>query len=91
MLYHSISDSLRSSLPHAAPLRSLVDFARLSLAPSEKAQVTFSIDNQDLRLTNSSGDYMLYKGTHTMIVSRGHGPEFGFDVDVPATQPLPRY
>merc|ERR1712232_1109494 len=80
--YHQVSDTIRAGLDHPVPLRKLIEFERVSLAKGASASLTFSVPLQRLAVTNNDGDYVLYKGPHTIIFSRGTGVDTSVTVNV---------
>ena len=55
------------------PTRSLVDFARVSLAPGAKQALLFDLAEDAFSLVNASGDHVLYPGRYDVVFSRGTG------------------
>ena len=60
----------------AVPLRRLVDFQRVTVAPGEVARVAFSpFDAEAFSLVTTNGSKAVYPGGHSLVFSRGHGEE----------------
>ena len=74
------SYDVRASAKHPVPMRSLVDFQRVTVAPGQSQKVHFVIEPSSLSLTDENGEPRLYKGTHTFVASRGHGTESIFNM-----------
>jgi len=74
-LYHSVSNAIRATVDHPVPLKKLIDFERVSLAKGAAISVGFTVPRQRLAVTNGDGDYVLYKGSHTITFSRGAGAD----------------
>jgi len=72
-VYHTVSDEIRQKVNHPVPIRKLIEFERVSLAKGASTSVTFSVPRTRLAVTNTDGDYALYKGSHTITFSRGTG------------------
>lgn len=72
-VYHTISSSLRSQLSHPAPVRALVEFARIASVPAGRTsvQLNFTIPFARFRLTNEEGEKVLYNGEHGIVVTDG--------------------
>ena len=81
-LYHRVSDAIRRAADHPIPLRKLVEFERVSLGKGASTSVQFSLPRQRLAVTNGAGDYVLYKGWHTIVFSRGTGNDTSVDVRI---------
>merc|ERR1712113_314413 len=60
-VYHSVSEAIRNNVDHPVPFRKLVEFERVSLAPGASTSIVFDIPRERLAVTNSEGDYALYK------------------------------
>lgn len=85
-IYHRVVDV--GKLDHPLPVRSLVDFARLSVAKWSRASSTFHLHDA-LTVVNAKGDRVLYPGIHYIIITRGHpGDETVYKFKVPQ-QPAP--
>lgn len=95
MVFHN-----SSALPDGAsakPLRSLVDFERISVPAGTTLPVSFTLAGTKLGLTNGNGDWVQVKGIHWYSVTTGGPSVFTVDVNVPTTTildkvpPLPPY
>jgi len=82
MMFHSAQEDVRSQAKHPVPLRSLVNFDRISLDSKETVETTFSVDLDTIRLIDENGALRKYNGTHQIILTRGHGEDVVFDVFV---------
>jgi hypothetical protein len=93
MVYHRVSDEIRVGLDHPAPIKTLVDFARVSLTDysdqSLSAIIQFSIPMKRLTLTDTNGNKVLYAGNHGLEVSNGHSVSQAFSVEVQSTEVFP--
>lgn len=69
MLYHAAGPALRASLPHPAPRRALVDFARVRVCAGCEVPLPFTVTESMLRLVNAEGERVLYKGGHLLEVT----------------------
>ena len=72
-VYVTALDDVRSAAKHPVPTRSLVDFARVSLAPGAKQALLFDLAEDAFSLVNASGDHVLYPGRYDVVFSRGTG------------------
>jgi len=84
-VFHRVSDIIRKQCTHPVPLRSLVDFTRVTVALSSAATVSFSIPLSMLTLTNNAGDKVLYAGEHYLDVTNGNSPPSTIVVEVKST------
>eukprot|EP01062_Namystynia_karyoxenos_P013270 TRINITY_DN1478_c0_g1_i1.p1 TRINITY_DN1478_c0_g1~~TRINITY_DN1478_c0_g1_i1.p1 ORF type:complete len:869 (+),score=260.55 TRINITY_DN1478_c0_g1_i1:64-2607(+) len=82
MLYHSAGDDVRAQAKHPCPKKSLKDFARVTVAQGSSVGVSFPVTQEQIMMIDENGDDRLYKGTHYVTASRGHGPEFKFPITV---------
>ena len=64
------------------PLKQLVGYQRVTLAPGASATVTFNLTAQALSTVDVNGTRHVLPGTHGLIFSRGHGEEQQLDLDV---------
>jgi beta-glucosidase len=78
-LFASAGADVRAVTKHPVPLRSLVDFQRVTIPKKQSMKVQFVIQPSALELIDENGKPRLYSGTHSFIVSRGHGPESIFN------------
>ena len=51
---------------------------------AQSVKVRFVIQPSALQLIDESGEEVLYSGRHSLIASRGHGPEHVFNTTVVA-------
>jgi hypothetical protein len=58
-VYHSAGSAIRSAAKHPVPLKSLVDFERVSVAKGSSATLKFSLPDNSLMLVNDAGDKIL--------------------------------
>ena len=72
-VYVTALDDVRSAAKHPVPTRSLVDFARVSLAPGASQALLFDLAEDAFSLVNASGDHVLYPGRYDVVFSRGTG------------------
>jgi hypothetical protein len=72
-VYHSVSAAIKASAGHPVPIKRLVQFDRVTLAPGTAATITFTVTKKQLELINNSGESVLYPGVHTLTFTRGHG------------------
>lgn len=82
MVFHAAGDAVRAAAPHPVPLRRLVGFERVTVAPGGAATAAFALGEDALKLVNQAGDRVLYKGEHHLIFSRGNGADVTFSVQV---------
>lgn len=82
-VYHVAGDGIRKAANHPVPLRQLVDFDRVSLAPgATSAPLSFSLGRRALSLTAANGTRVVYAGEHTFVFSRGNGADVNITVTV---------
>lgn len=81
-VYHSVGAEIRAAANHPVPLRSLVQFERLSLALGESATVDFSLPMTAFALVTANGNRTIYHGNHSVVFSRGHGQEVVIPITV---------
>ena len=81
MVFHQAGDKMRKSANHPVPLKSLVQFDRVTLAPGASATVTFSLPDAAFELTVADGNKTVVGGLRNIVFSRGHGE----DVSIPIT------
>lgn len=55
MAFHSAGSAIRNSAPHPVPLKSLVDFDRVSLVPGEVTTLTFTFTSDTFALVDETG------------------------------------
>eukprot|EP00948_MAST-09A_sp_MAST-9A-sp1_P002875 g2875.t1 len=71
MVFHSVSDGIRSKAPHPIPIKQLKDFERVRLHPGESKDISFEILDDVFEVIDQNGSKKLYKGTHNLLFSRG--------------------
>ena len=81
-LYHSVGKQIRAVATHPIPLKSLVDFQRVSLQPQASVNVVFKVDETAFSLVTNDGTKTVYRGEHAMILSRGVGDDQVLKVDI---------
>jgi beta-glucosidase len=72
-MYYSAGDDVRAQAKHPVPARAIVDFQRLSVAAGQTVETTFALGKEHIILVDENGEDRMYKGTHNLIFSRGHG------------------
>ena len=72
MVYHSVSDAIRSAAKHPVPMKELIDFERVTVAKDETATVSFTVGENQLGMVDENGDRQLIAGDHTVIISNGN-------------------
>ncbi len=83
MVFHSVTDPIRKAAPHPIPLKSLVQFQRVTISAGAQQTVPFSLPPVVLRVVDENGDKVFYNGTHNLIFSRGDAAsDVIFQVDV---------
>lgn len=72
-VYHSAGDDIRAKIKgvHPAPIRSLVDFQRITVPSGQKSSLVFTIEEQSASMVNEKGERVMYSGTHHFIFSTG--------------------
>jgi hypothetical protein len=83
-LFAAAGADVRSAARHPVPLRSLVDFQRVSIPKVQSVKVQFVIQPSALELIDEFGEPRLYPGRHSFIASRGHGLESIFNTTLVA-------
>ena len=81
-LFSAVGGDVRAAAKHPVPLRSLVDFQRVSVAKGQSVAVQFMIKPSSLELIDENGEPRLYPGVHSFIASRGHGAEIVYNTTV---------
>jgi hypothetical protein len=80
MLFHAAGTDVRAVANHPVPIRSLIDFDRVSVPSGGTATVEFHVDQKSLELIDENGEPRIYPGEHQLIASRGHGAAVNFTV-----------
>ena len=80
MLYHAAGSEIRAAAKHPVPIRSLIDFERVSVPKGSTATVVFHVDHKSLELVDENGELRKYPGQHQLVASRGHGSDVNFTV-----------
>ena len=72
-VYHSAGDDIRTKIQdkHPAPIRSLVDFERVTISSGDKMSVKFTIEEDSALMVNEKGERVMYSGTHHFVFSTG--------------------
>ena len=70
-VYHSVGEDIKNSVPHPVPLKSLINFERISVNINDSAALSFSFEKDVLFLNNQDGESVLYSGTHFLSFSMG--------------------
>jgi hypothetical protein len=81
-VYHVPGATVRKLVgaQHPVPLKSLVEFERVSLAPNEATTWIVSLDpSKALALTTANGSTVVYPGEHTVVFTTGS--DFGQSVN----------
>ena len=81
-LYQQPMENVRKFADHALPIKRLIGFERLSVGAGSATNVSFVVSKEMLKLASSDGSKVLYKGSYTMLLSRGHGEDVGFEVQI---------
>jgi len=74
-VYHSVGDDIRRKIPYSVPMRSLVEFERVTIPVGKTVTVKFRLFDTSLMVVNEVGLPELYPGVHNYIFSRGTGDE----------------
>jgi beta-glucosidase len=82
MVFHNVSDTIRSHASHPIPLKALVAFERVTVKAGETVTVPISIEPSAYQVINADGDRVLYTGSHMIIFSRGNGEDFLIEVKI---------
>ena len=80
-VYHSAGDAIRHAANHPVPLRSLVEFDRVSLPAGASTTIDFTLPESAFSLVMADGNSTVYPGQRDIIFSRGNGQ----DVTIPVT------
>lgn len=81
MVFHQAGDAIRKGANHPVPLKSLVQFDRVRLAPGGSTTVSFQLTDAAFELTTADGNKTVVAGTRNVVFSRGNGE----DVSIPVT------
>jgi beta-glucosidase len=81
-LYAVAGSDVRAAAKHPVPLRSLVDFTRVSVSAGQSKEVRFVISPSALGLTDENGEPRVYAGKYSFVASRGHGVERSFNMTI---------
>lgn len=65
---------------HPLPIRSLVDFHRVTLDSGASTNVLFWIQERYFLTTDNSGNRVIYDGTHRLVVTNGYNAAWCVDV-----------
>jgi beta-D-xylosidase 4 len=90
-VYHAVSNRLRATLSHPAPLQrgNLIGFQRVSLSAGSQKDISFSIPMEQLAITTNNGDRILYAGMHELTFTNGVAGESTHTIVVQATTVFP--
>eukprot|EP01047_Picozoa_sp_COSAG01_P003232 COSAG01_NODE_94_length_26962_cov_9.110933_16_plen_405_part_00 len=89
MLFHSVGVAIRKAAAHPVPIKTLVDFRRVSIGGTTATKtVQFSVGPQQLGLVDDSGATQLVAGTHNITVSNGNTFTQSFPVEVATSRVL---
>ena len=80
MVYHRVGDDISKNVSHPVPLRRLVDFERVTVPRGGTAAVYFDFSFEYLVLTDTTGQEVVYPGTHYLDFTRGVGPTQTFTI-----------
>lgn len=81
MVFHQAGDAMRKAADHPIPLKSLVQFDRVSLARGASTTITFTLPKAAFELTTTDGNKTVTPGQRSILFSRGTG----VDVSIPVT------
>ena len=81
MVFHQAGDAIRTASDHPIPLKSLVQFDRVTLAPGASTTITFTLLEAAFELTTTDGNKTVIPGQRNIVFSRGTGN----DVAIPIT------
>ena len=83
-LFHNASAPARrhGGATAPVPLKQLVGFQRVTLAPGASTTVRFNVTAQLLSTVDVNGTRHVLPGVHGLILSRGHGEELRFNLPV---------
>ena len=79
-MLHWRPSEIRAAAKHPVPIRSLIDFERVSVPKGGTTTVVFHVDHKSLELVDENGELRKYPGQHQLIASRGHGSNVNFTV-----------
>lgn len=88
MIYHNVSQQIKHAVNHPVPLKQLVAFERVFVPKQQTKTVQFTIKDEQLKVTDNNGNYVLYAGTHYITVSRGNADDKLFQYYVSTTEVL---
>lgn len=74
MIFHSASSDIRAKVSHPVPIKSLIDFERVSVATGSNVSIRFELSLAAAKLVNAQGDRVLYPGARRFVLSTGAGP-----------------
>eukprot|EP00937_MAST-01D_sp_MAST-1D-sp2_P007217 g7217.t1 len=83
MAFHAPGAAIRAAANHPVPLKALVGFERVRLAPGEEARVEFAAQADVFRLVDAAGERVLLPGARDLVFSNGAGQSsaVGFTCD----------
>ena len=82
MVFHQAGDAIRKGVSHPVPLKSLVQFDRVSLAPGGSATVNFQLTDAAFELTTTDGNKTVIAGQRNILFSRGNGDDVSISVSL---------
>ena len=88
MVFHRAGDDVRARATHPVPVRSLVQFQRVSLRAGAGVTVVLEVGLEQAKVVDEKGDRVLYPGRHSFIVTRGHGQDFVDTFEVPRSDDI---
>jgi hypothetical protein len=90
LVYHNVSQAIRDAANHPIPLKSLVDFQRVTVTAGQTVTLSFELTDRAFTVVNADGDRVTYSGTHTLIFSRGVGDDSDVSLSVEMGPLAPR-
>ena len=81
LVYHSIGDDIRTSIPFEAPIKSLINFERVSLNVNDYAEIQFKLQQNDLNIIDEQGNSVFINGTHYILFGWGGGEEIRVQIE----------
>ncbi len=86
MVYDALSAEVRSAVggKFPVPIKRLVGFDRVTLAPGASRTISITLAPGALDLTTADGTKQSFPGPHNLVFSRGNGVDSTVTVTVPA-------
>jgi len=74
-VYHSLGEEARENAEslHPVPMKSLVNFERVSVPASGIGSLSFTIQKIDFGVVDENGKRQIYDGEHEIIIDNGRG------------------